>query len=51
MEELRAYPAPKGRFRAERDDAGVVVPLQLVTPAGTLSFRIFCILACGECRQ
>jgi transcriptional regulator with XRE-family HTH domain len=38
MNELRAYPAQAARKGAEHDYAGVVVPLQLVTPAGTLSF-------------
>ncbi len=39
MEELRAYPAPAGaRPPVERDYAGVVVPFQLKTDLGLLSF-------------
>jgi hypothetical protein len=38
FEELRAYPAPKHTPEAEHDFAGIAVPLQLRTPAGTLSF-------------
>lgn len=38
MNELRAYPAPSAPKGAEADHAGVVVPLQLVTPSGILSF-------------
>ncbi|HWI10686.1 MAG TPA: helix-turn-helix transcriptional regulator [Burkholderiaceae bacterium] len=36
-DELRAYPAP-GESHADVGEAAVVVPLQLATPAGTLSF-------------
>ncbi len=36
-DELRAYPAPSGDPQDEHDFAGIAVPLQLVTPAGTLS--------------
>jgi len=41
LEELRLYPthgASSGRAPPERDYAGIVVPLELVTPAGTLAF-------------
>ena len=39
LAELRAYPAPDGPPPgAEADPAGVVVPLRLAGPAGTLSF-------------
>jgi hypothetical protein len=38
LEELRAYPAPKNTVEAEHDFAGIAVPFQLSTPAGTLSF-------------
>jgi transcriptional regulator with XRE-family HTH domain len=38
FEELRAYPAPKHTPEAEHDFAGIAVPMQLRTPAGTLSF-------------
>jgi transcriptional regulator with XRE-family HTH domain len=39
LAELRAYPAAGGHAsRAEPDYAGVVVPLELVTEAGTLAF-------------
>jgi len=39
LQELCAYPAPTGNGPAKDDDyAGVVVPLRLVTEAGTLAF-------------
>lgn len=38
LEELRAYPAPQSTAEAEHDFAGIAVPLQFLTPAGTLSF-------------
>ncbi len=43
LEELRAYPvaesgAARSSAETEHDFAGIAVPLQLVTPAGTLSF-------------
>ncbi len=41
LDELRRYPghgASAGRPAATRDYAGIVVPLELVTPAGTLAF-------------
>ncbi|HEX6861257.1 MAG TPA: helix-turn-helix domain-containing protein [Thermoanaerobaculia bacterium] len=38
LEELRAYPLAGGSAEAEHDFAGIAVPLQFVTPAGTLSF-------------
>lgn len=43
LDELRAYPmadggAPANAAETEHDFAGIAVPLQLVTPAGTLSF-------------
>lgn len=39
LQELCAYPAPAGNGPAKDDDyAGVVVPLRLVTEAGTLAF-------------
>ncbi|WP_420846324.1 helix-turn-helix domain-containing protein [Microvirga brassicacearum] len=40
MDELRAYPTPSGRKHqptARQDYAGVLVPLQLATPDGTLT--------------
>lgn len=36
LEELRSYPAPPSQ--PARDYGGVVVPLELITPAGTLAF-------------
>ncbi len=36
FEELRSYPAPPLKFT--RDYGGVVVPLELITEGGTLSF-------------
>ena len=41
LEELKRYPghgASSGRTAPARDYAGIVVPLELVTPAGTLAF-------------
>lgn len=38
MKELRGYPAPVARTPVQADAASVVVPLRLVTAAGTLSF-------------
>jgi len=42
VDELRAYPAPEGgehdKAGLEADHSSVLVPLRLVTPAGTLSF-------------
>lgn len=42
LDELRAYPVAEGAAQSsaetEHDFAGIAVPLQLVTPAGTLSF-------------
>jgi transcriptional regulator with XRE-family HTH domain len=39
LEELQAYPAPPGTApEAPHAEPGVVVPLQLATPSGTLSF-------------
>ena len=41
LEELKLYPAhgaASGRAQAPRDYAGIVVPLELVTPSGTLAF-------------
>lgn len=37
MEELKAFPAPEGGGE-DRDFGGVLVPLRLATPGGTLSF-------------
>jgi transcriptional regulator with XRE-family HTH domain len=41
LEELKRYPghgASSGRTAPARDYAGIVIPLELVTPAGTLAF-------------
>ena len=38
MKELPGYPAPAARTPVQADAASVVVPLRLVTAAGTLSF-------------
>lgn len=38
LEELRSYPMAGGNAEAEHDFAGIAVPLQFVTQAGTLSF-------------
>jgi len=38
LEELRAYPMTGGNAEAEHDFAGIAVPLQFITAAGTLSF-------------
>jgi hypothetical protein len=38
FEELRAYPMAGGNVETDHDFAGIAVPLQIMTPIGTLSF-------------